>query len=126
MHLPNEHYESFCKLSFSVRVLRATDIHTSDLRHADNLIRAFLQIFVDLYREESQSFNFHTMRQLVEQVKRKGSLFLFPAFCFKSANHILLSAISGTIRNPKKFFGFETSKIISNSICKAERLKNTL
>ena len=65
VHLPNEHYESFCKLSFSVRVLRATDIHSSDLRHADNLIRAFLQIFVDLYREESQSFNFHTMRQLV-------------------------------------------------------------
>ena len=41
VHLPNEHYESFCKLSFSVRVLRATDIHSSDLRHADNLIELF-------------------------------------------------------------------------------------
>ena len=104
MLLPNDYYESFCKLSFAVRLLSDKDIHSSDLRHADNLIELFFQNFVHLYGEESQSFNFHTMRHLVEQVKRNGPLFLFSAFCFESANHMLLSALSGTIKNPEKMF----------------------
>ena len=42
------------------------------------------------------------MRHLVEQVRRNGPLWLFSAFCFESANHQLLSALSGTIKNPEK------------------------
>ena len=42
------------------------------------------------------------MRHLIEQVRRNGPLWLFSAFCFESANHHLLSALSGTIKNPEK------------------------
>ena len=42
------------------------------------------------------------MRHLVEQVRRNGPLWLFSAFCFESANHQLLSALSGTIKKPEK------------------------
>ena len=42
------------------------------------------------------------MRHLIEQVKRNGPLWLFSAFCFESANHHLLSALSGTVKNPEK------------------------
>ena len=42
------------------------------------------------------------MRHLVEQVRRNGPLWLFSAFCFESANHQLLSALSGTIKYPEK------------------------
>ena len=73
-----------------------------NLEKANALIDSFLSTFLELYGEDSQSFNFHTMRHLIEQVRRNGPLWLFSAFCFESANHHLLSALSGTIKNPEK------------------------
>ena len=72
------------------------------LQPADALINSFFENFLDLYGLESQSLSFHTMRHLVEQVRRNGPLWLFSAFCFESANHQLVSALSGTIKNPEK------------------------
>ena len=42
------------------------------------------------------------MPHLVEQVHRNGPLWFFSGFCSESANHQLLPALSGTIKNPEK------------------------
>ena len=41
------------------------------------------------------------MRHLGKQVRRNGPLWLLSAFCFESANHNLLSAVQGTIKEPE-------------------------
>ena len=76
----------------------ATEAH---IKSADELITLFFINFVELYGVDSQSFNFHTMRHLCEQFRRNGPLWLFSAFCFESANHNLLSAVQGTIKEPE-------------------------
>ena len=102
LNVSNIYFESFCKLSFAIRLLSDGSFDVEYLQPADALISSFFENFLDLYGLESQSFNFHTMRHLVEQVRRNGPLWLFSAFCFESANHQLLSALSGTIKNPEK------------------------
>ena len=98
----SRHFLSFCRLSFSIRLLSDAEFCTNNLEQAEFLIAKFFENFVDLFGTDSQSYNFHTMRHLVEQVRRNGPLWLFSAFCFESANHQLLSALSGTIKYPEK------------------------
>ena len=71
------------------------------IERAEKLINLFFKDFLELYGANSQSFNFHTVRHLCEQVRRNGPLWLFSAFCFESANHNLLSAVQGTIKEPE-------------------------
>ena len=101
LNVSNIYFESFCKLSFAIRLLSGGSFDVEYLQPADALINSFFENFLDLYGLESQSFN-HTMRHLVEQVRQKGPFWVFSAFCFESANHQLLSALSGTIMNPEK------------------------
>ena len=98
----SSYYTSFCRLSIAVRLLSDAFYTEESLEKLEALIKLFFSNFVELYGEDAQSFNFHTMRHLVEQVKRNGPLWLFSAFCFESANHSLLSAVSGTIKTPEK------------------------
>ena len=49
-----------------------------------------------------QSYNFHAMRHLCDQVQRAGPLWNCSAFAFESANHFLLRALSGTIKRPER------------------------
>ena len=50
----------------------------------------------------AQSFNFHMMRHLPEQVEKMGPLWDTTTFAMESAHHEFLSAVKGTIKNPKK------------------------
>ena len=93
-------YESFCKLSMAIRLLSDKNVDEQKIEQAESLINLFFENFVELYGIESQSFNFHTMRHLAEQVRRRGPLWMFSAFCFESANHGLLSAVQGTVKGP--------------------------
>ena len=97
----NIYFESFCKLSCAITLLSDGSFDVEYLQPADALINSFFEIFLDLYGLESQSFNFHTMCHLVEQIHRNGPLWLFFAFCFESANHQLLSALSRKMKNPE-------------------------
>ena len=99
--MPKRFLHSFCLLSVAVRLVSDIIIDDTKIECAENLIHDFFQNFVELYDEKSQSFNFHTMRHLGEQVRRNGPLWLFSAFCFESANHNLLSAVQGTIKEPE-------------------------
>ena len=99
--VPKRFFHSFCLLSVAVRLLSDIIRDDTKIECAENLIHDFFQNFVELYDEKSQSFNFHTMRHLGEQVRRNGSLWLFSAFCFDSANHNLISAFQGTIKEPE-------------------------
>ena len=89
-------FTSFCLLAVAVRLLSNLKVDEVDIYAAECLIKTFFENFVDLYGADSQSFNFHTMRHLCEQVRRIGPLRLFSAFRFESANHGLLSAVQGT------------------------------
>ena len=91
--VPKRFVHSFCLLSVAVRLLSDIIIEDTKIECAENLIHDFFQNIVELYDEKSQSFNFHTIRHLGEQVRRNGPLWLFSAFCFESANHNLLSAV---------------------------------
>ena len=94
-------YESFCTLSMAIRLLSDKNLDEQKIEQAESLINLFFENFVELYGIESQSFNFHTMRHLAEQVRRSGPLWMFSAFCFESANHGLLSAVQGTVKGPE-------------------------
>ena len=95
-------FEKFMQLSLAIRLLSNVSVKEDDLIEAEKLINSFFEDFVDTFGLSSQSFNFHSMRHLVEQVRRIGPLWLFSAFAFESAHNQLLSAVSGTIRNPEK------------------------
>ena len=99
--VPEGYLESFAALSFAIRLLSESSVLTNQIQQAEFLIGKFFDNFLTLYDSDSQSFNVHTMRHLVEQVKRNGPLWQFSAFGFESANHNLLSAVSGTIKNPQ-------------------------
>ena len=99
--VPEGYLESFAALSFAIRLLSESSVSTNQIQQAEFLIEKFFDNFLTLYDSDSQSFNFHTMRHLVEQVKRNEPLWQFSAFGFESANHNLLSAVSGTIKNPQ-------------------------
>ena len=96
------YYSSFCKLSIAVRLLSNRELKEQNIEDAEELINLFFEDFVQLYGEELQTFNFHAMRHLVEQVKRNGPLWSFTAFGFESANGQLTTSVPGTIKNPKK------------------------
>ena len=97
----DSYFESFIRLCLATRLLSKVDTRHEDICEAEKLIKLFFDNFVDLYGPDSQSFNFHTMRHLCEQVKRNGPLWCFSAFCFESANHGLLSAVQGTVKEPE-------------------------
>ena len=99
--VPRQYYISFCLLSIAIRLLSEIEPKTNEIDSAECLIENFFSNFLELYGEDSQSFNFHTMRHLCEQVKRNGPLWFFSAFCFESANHHLLSAVQGTVKEPQ-------------------------
>ena len=99
--IARSYFESFCLLVVSVRLLSNINVEEIEICEAERLIKLFFDNFVDLYGQDSQSFNFHTMRHLCEQVRRNGPLWLFSAFCFESANHGLLSAKQGSIKKPE-------------------------
>ena len=88
-------FKSFMTLCLAIRLLSNAKNKQYDTDEADVLIEQFFENFVDLYGEDSQSFNSHTMRHLSEQVKRIGPLWFSSAFCFEFANHCLLSAVRG-------------------------------
>ena len=50
----------------------------------------------------SQSYNFHCMRHLPEQVEKLGPLWLYSAFPFESAHRELLNSTWGTVKNIRK------------------------
>ena len=95
------YFKSFITLCVAIRLLSKTSVKERDISEASVLINEFFENFVEIYGENSQSFNFHTMRHICEQVKRNGPLWSFSAFCFESANHCLLSAVQGTVKGPE-------------------------
>ena len=95
------YFKSFITLCVAIRLLSKTSVNERDISEASVLINEFFENFVEIYGENSQSFNFHTMRHLCEQVKRNGPLWSFSAYCFESANHCLLSAVQGTVKGPE-------------------------
>ena len=94
--------KSFWTLSLAIRLLSLKIVEKEDINEASRLIDSFFDTFKELYGEEKQSYNFHSMRHLCEQVDRIGPLYTCSAFAFESANHSLLRTLSGTIKRPER------------------------
>ena len=69
----------------------------------------------------------HTIRHLIDQVKKIGPLWLVSAFPFESANHMVTRTVKGFIKNPDKIVhnfllqqrSLESKKTINTSLyCK--------
>ena len=89
-------HRSFNQLSIAIRLLSMRVASETNIKDAEKLLFDFLSNFVELYGSDSQSFNFHSLRHLGEQVRQKGPLWRNSAFAFESANHFLLSSVNGT------------------------------
>ena len=93
---------SFSKLSTAIRLLSLRHISSEELDSASRLIAAFFTDFKELYGEAMQTYNFHSMRHMCDQVRLSGPLWNCSAFGFESANHFLIKSLSGTIKHPEK------------------------
>ena len=100
--MSSEHKKSFQQLSLAVKLLSLKHIEEQHITSASNLIEEFFTNFVRLYGEDLQTYNFHSLRHLCDQVKNLGPLWNFSAFAFESANHYLIRALSGTIKKPER------------------------
>ena len=69
--------------------------------YAEKQLKEFFNQFTSVFGRESQSFNFHALRHLATQVKKFGPLWLYSAFSYESANHLLLRTGSGSIKTPE-------------------------
>ena len=95
----DKYHQSFNQLSVAIRLLSLKEVSTENINEAENLIEMFQLDFVNLYGKDSQSFNFHSLRHLCDQVSRKGPLWRNSAFAFESANHFLLNSVQGTVKS---------------------------
>ena len=96
-----ERLDNFYQICLAIRLLCQTSVTHSDIQMGRKLLGLFIKNFVELYGEEMQSYNFHSMRHLCDQVERLGPLWNCSAFGFESANHFLIRALSGTIKTPE-------------------------
>ena len=93
--------ESFMRLSVAVRLLSEKNLDDNVIYYAEKQLKEFFNQFTSVFGRESQSFNFHALRHLANQVKKFGPLWLYSAFSYESANHLLLRTVSGLIKNPE-------------------------
>ena len=94
--------KSFWKLSLAIRLLSLKVVDREDVAEASVLINSFFENFTQLYGEEMQSYNFHSMRHLCHQVNLIGPLWTSSAFGFESANNSLLRTLQGTIKHQRR------------------------
>ena len=113
--------ENFMRLSLAIRLLSEFNVPEELVNYAEKQIEIFFRNFLTLFSVESQSFNFHAVRHLPEQVKMLGPLWLHSAFSYESANHMLIRTVKGSIKQPDKIvYNFLTSQFCeqNSSDCK--------
>ena len=93
--------ESFMRLSVAVRLLSEKNLDDNVIYYAEKQLKEFFNQFTSVFGRESQSFNFHALRHLATQVKKFGPLWLYSAFSYEYANHLLLRTVSGSIKTPE-------------------------
>ena len=96
--LPQALFSSFNQLSTAIKLLNLKFVSEKNVDDAEILLSDFQNSFIELYGFHSQSYNFHALRHLCNQVRRHGPLWKTSAFGFESADHILLVSVSGTLR----------------------------
>ena len=93
---------NFRRLVVAIRLLSNFETTDADIESAKKLLDKFFENFVRCFTLNSQSYNFHCMRHLPEQVEKLGPLWLYSAFPFESAHRELLNSTWGTVKNIRK------------------------
>ena len=91
-----EIFRHFLSLSIAIRLLMSDKISQSDLLRAGSAMQYFTNNVVQLYGANAQSYNIHSLRYLVLQVREGGPVWVSSAFGFESANHYLKMPFTGT------------------------------
>lgn len=97
--ISSEFGRSFNVFSTAMRLLSMKTVSAQHISDAEQLIAEFYHSFLRLYGVESQSYNFHSIKHLCDQVRKKGPLWNSSTFSFESANHFLLSSVRGSSKN---------------------------
>lgn len=91
------YYRNFCALVFLLKLLMLKRISEETLEAAETCLHYFNVGFAELYDIHCQSYNIHSLRHLVEQVRRFGPLTSTSAFAFENANRLLCLSLTGTV-----------------------------
>ena len=95
-HIDKNLYKHSMKLIVAVRLLLESCCE-SDLVEADDLLNDFCEEIVSIFQNEKiETINVHLLRHLVYQTRRFGTLFIFSAMSFESANRLMRSTATGT------------------------------
>lgn len=95
--LSSERFKVLCAFSVAVHILCMKQISEDGLKLASDLLNYFNNQFVTTFQYKRQSYNVHSIRHLVWQVRRYGPLSSCSAFAFESANHFLKAPLTGTV-----------------------------
>ena len=96
-YLMEDEFNHFLSLSAALKLLLKPKLSELDLTMAEKLLEFFNDQIVDLLGENGQTYNMHSLRHLVWQSRRSGSLAALSAFSFESAHHFLKSLLTGTV-----------------------------
>ncbi|KAG8173950.1 hypothetical protein JTE90_027181 [Oedothorax gibbosus] len=79
-------YEHFLTLHVAITILASNDYHLAFNSYADDLLKYFAMVFINLYGEHMVSYNIHGLVHLASDVLKFGPLDNFSAFGFE--NHL--------------------------------------
>lgn len=84
--LPFDYVHHLSLLVKSMHILLSTEISTSDLEAAENMLSVFYGIILKLYPQEVCTINVHSVIHLIDCVRNFGPLWSFSCFGFESGN----------------------------------------
>ena len=94
--------ESSCKLSLAIRLLLLKEDRESDIVEASLLNDKIFIYYVHMYVEEKETYNFHSVRHVSDQVRQLGPLCSCSVFAFTPVKYLLVRAFSVTKRRPER------------------------
>ena len=78
--------QSLRGFSFAIRLLSKIKVDENDFAVASAMIIALFSNFIELFVDKMQTYNFHSMHNLYDQVRYAGFLWNFSAFAFEPTN----------------------------------------
>lgn len=91
--LDEQYYDNFIKLHAAIRILCDPKRCRTENHIAANLLVAFANEFIMIYKPEYFVYNFHVLTHLPEDCKRFGALDSFSAFPFENYMQTILRSI---------------------------------
>lgn len=79
-----ERYKHFCMLVVAMRILLNSTLNANNNHVADELLKKFVKLTLELYGEDMGVYNLHMLSHLAEEANRHGCLDTISSFPFES------------------------------------------